>query len=100
MTAAPTPPKEVNERADEFDDVEIFRLSAQGGLEFHKSDGLPFVRVSHDGVHNSSAGGVTFDASGLRRLASYIDRYAARLERKYAGYTPGVRRKMVAEDLA
>ena len=90
---------EIFEPTIKIDPVEIFRLSSQGGLEFRYSEGLPFVNIATDGVHNGSNTGAPFDPPGLRRLAKYIERYADRLERRYPFYTQGIERRMVAADL-
>lgn len=69
------------ERSIGIDPVEIFRLSSAGGLEVH-SHGNPEVSLVTNGQWGNPVG-VPFNAEGLRRLAAYLVRLAARLDAEH-----------------
>ena len=75
---------EPNERQDDIEVVEIFRLSSQGGLEIHYR-GSPIVTVKTNG-HWGNDAGVPFESPGLRRLAEYLIRYADRLDKNHPSH--------------
>ena len=79
---------ERNEPTGIPDDIEIFRISSQGGLELHHQPESPFVNILSNGKLFGHDLGVPFDADSLDRLAKYLSRYALRLEKVVPGYMP------------